>query len=257
MRAARLTAFIVLGLGIAGTSAWAGLTQSKVPADLLAAVADPARPAEDRARDADRKPAETLHFAGIHAGQVVVELAPGGGYYTRLLSAAVGPKGKVYAVMSPPKPDAPPNAPVPGAAVRAIAADPHYANIAVSPQRYAELSVPEKADVVWTTQNYHDFHNLPNTDIATINKAIAAVLKPGGTFFVLDHAAAPGSGDRDTNTLHRIDKEAVVKEVEAAGFRLAGESNLLANKDDPHTAKVFDTAIRGHTDQFLLRFTKP
>jgi predicted methyltransferase len=256
MRTARLIAFGFIALGMAGASAYAGLLSPKPPAYLKAAVDDPARPQADVARDADRKPLETMQFAGIHPGQIVVELAPGGGYYTRLLSAAVGPKGKLYAVMSPPKPDAPPNAPVPGAAVRALAAEPHYTNITVSPQRYAELSLPEKADVVWTTQNYHDFHNIPNTDMATINKAVAGVLKSGGTYFVLDHAAEPGSGARDTNTLHRIDKATVIQEVEAAGFKLYRQSDLLANKKDPHTAKVFDDAIRGHTDQFMLRFTK-
>jgi predicted methyltransferase len=255
MRAARLTAFGLIALGVAGTSAWAGLSLP-LPGYLKAAVADTARPEADRSRDADRKPAETMHFAGIRQGAIVVELAPGGGYYTRLLSAAVGAKGKVYAVISPPKPDAPPNAPVPGAAVRAIAADPHYANVTVSAQRYAELSVPEKADVVWTTLNYHDFHNIATTDMATINKAVAGALKTDGTFFVADHAAEPGSGPRDTNTLHRIDKATVIQEVEAAGFKLEGESDLLANKNDPHTAKVFDSDIRGKTDQFMLKFKK-
>lgn len=254
MRSAILSG-VTLALTLGCTAAFGGLSRSP-SANITAAVADSARPDADRARDAERKPAETLEFAGVKTGDVVVELAPGQGYYTRLLSAAVGPKGKVYAVMSPPKPDAPPNAPVPGAAVRAIAADAHYGNITVSAQRYAELAVPEKADLVWTTQNYHDFHNLANTDIAAINKAVAGVLKSGGTYFVLDHAAQAGSGARDTNTLHRIDKATVIKEVEAAGFKLAGESSLLANKDDPHTAKVFDPEIRGHTDQFLLRFTK-
>ena len=121
MRFAMLSgATLTLVLGCA--AAFGGLTRSP-PANITAAVADPARPDADRARDADRKPAETLAFAGVKTGDIVVELAPGHGYYTRLLSAAVGPKGKVYAVMSPPKPDAPPNAPVPGAEVRAIAAD--------------------------------------------------------------------------------------------------------------------------------------
>jgi predicted methyltransferase len=217
-----------------------------LPAYISAAVADSARPDEDKQRDADRKP-----------GEQVVELAAGAGYFTRLLSAAVGPKGKVTVIVSPPKPDAAAGAPLPGAAVRSIAADPHYANVQISVQRVAELSMPEKADLVWTTQNYHDFHNIPDVDIATINKAVFGALKPGGTFFVLDHAAEAGSGARDTNTLHRIDKATVIKEVEAAGFKLKGESGILANKDDPHTAKVFDPAIRGHTDQFILKFTKP
>jgi len=228
-----------------------------LPAYLTAAVGDSARPAEDTQRDADRKPGETLAFAGVKPGEQVVELAAGGGYFTRLLSAAVGPKGKVTVIVSPPKPDAAAGAPLPGAPVRAIAADPHYANVQISVQRVAELTVPEKADLVWTTQNYHDFHNIPDVDVATINKAVFAALKPGGTYFVLDHAAEAGSGARDTNTLHRIDKAAAIKEVEAAGFKLKGESGILANKADPHTAKVFDAAIRGHTDQFVLKFTKP
>jgi predicted methyltransferase len=252
-RAALVSLAALMTLALASAYA-AGAT---LPAYISAAVGDSARPDEDKQRDADRKPGETLAFAGVKPGEQVVELAAGGGYFTRLLSAAVGPKGRVTVIVSPPKPDAAPGAPVPGAAVKAIAADPHYANVQISVQRVAELSMPEKADLVWTTQNYHDFHNIPDVDIATINKAVFAALKPGGTFFVLDHAAEAGSGARDTNTLHRIDKATVIKEVEAAGFRLKGESGILANKDDPHTAKVFDPAIRGHTDQFILKFTKP
>jgi predicted methyltransferase len=252
-RAALVSLAALMTLALASAYA-AGAT---LPVYISAAVGDSARPDEDKQRDADRKPGETLAFAGVKPGEQVVELAAGGGYFTRLLSAAVGPKGRVTVIVSPPKPDAAPGAPVPGAAVKAIAADPHYANVQISVQRVAELSMPEKADLVWTTQNYHDFHNIPDVDIATINKAVFAALKPGGTFFVLDHAAEAGSGARDTNTLHRIDKATVIKEVEAAGFRLKGESGILANKDDPHTAKVFDPAIRGHTDQFILKFTKP
>jgi predicted methyltransferase len=112
-------------------------------------------------------------------------------------------------------------------------------------------------DLVWTSQNYHDFHNLTDVDVATINRDVFAALRSGGTYLVLDHAAEAGSGTRDTNTLHRIDEETVKKEVAAAGFKLAGESNILRNKSDPHTAKVFDPEIRGHTDQFVLIFKKP
>jgi predicted methyltransferase len=252
-RAALVSLAALMTLALASAYAAGGT----LPAYLTAAVGDSARPADDTQRDADRKPGETLAFAGVKPGEQVVELAAGGGYFTRLLSAAVGPKGKVTVIVSPPKPDAAPGAPLPGAPVRAIAADPHYANVQISVQRVAELTLPEKADLVWTTQNYHDFHNIPDVDIATINKAVFAALKPGGTYFVLDHAAEAGSGARDTNTLHRIDKATVIKEVQAAGFKLKAESGLLANKDDPHTAKVFDPAIRGHTDQFVLKFTRP
>jgi predicted methyltransferase len=237
-------------VGLAATVAYAALGTA-IPQYITAAIADSARPAADSQRDAERKPAECLAFAGVKPGDQVIELAPGRGYYTRLLSAVVGPKGKVIAVGSPPKPDAPPPP------VQAIAADPHYSNVTVVLQPYAQVKLPSHTDVVWTTQNYHDFHNSPNLSVPTLNRAVFEALKHGGIYFVLDHAAEPGSGTRDTNTLHRIDEQTVKQEVTAAGFRLAGESDALRNKDDPHTAKVFDPSIRGHTDQFILKFRKP
>src|SRR5215813_10809611 len=126
-----------------------------IPGYIGTAVADSARPAEDKQRDAERKPAETLAFAGVKPGETVIEIAPAKGYYTRLLSAVVGAKGKVYTVTSPPKPDAPPPP------VQAIAADPHYSNVTVSLQKVPDLKLPEGVDLVWTTQNYHDIHNIP------------------------------------------------------------------------------------------------
>jgi len=238
-------------LAIAAQAASPVWAAPAVPAYISAAVADSARPTEDKQRDADRKPAETLAFAGVKPGDTVIEIAPGKGYYTRLLSAVVGPKGKVCATTSPPKPDAPPPP------VQAIAADPHYGNVTVSLQRVADLKLPQGVDLVWTSLNYHDFHNIPDVDVATINRAVFAALKPGGTYLVLDHAAEAGSGLRDTSTVHRIDEETVKQEVTAAGFKLIGESDILRNKSDPHTAKVFDPEIRGHTDQFVLKFKKP
>ena len=235
--------------GFLGASTASAATST--PQYISAAAADGARPAEDKQRDAERKPAETLAFAGVKPGETVIEIAPGKGYYTRLLSAVVGSKGKVYAVTSQPKPDAPPPP------VQAIAAEPHYGNVSVSFQRVADLKLPQGADLVWTSLNYHDFHNIPDADVATINRAVFAALKSGGTYLVLDHAAEAGSGARDTNTLHRIDEETVKQEVTAAGFKLVGEGEVLRNKSDPHTAKVFDPEIRGHTDQFMLKFRKP
>jgi predicted methyltransferase len=222
-----------------------------IPSYISSAVADSARPAEDTQRDAERKPAETLAFADVKPGETVLELAPGKGYYTRLLSAVVGPKGKVYAVTSQPKPDAP------QPPVVAIAADPHYANVTVSMQHIPDVKLPQGVDLVWTTQNYHDLHNIKDMDVAKINRDFFEALKGGGTYFVLDHAAEAGSGPRDTSTLHRIDEETVKQEVTAAGFKLVGESDILRNKSEPHTAKVFDPEIRGHTDQFALKFKKP
>jgi predicted methyltransferase len=246
----------LLALGLANGHA-GDLEHRALPTYIVAAVADPARPATDTSRDAERKPTKTLAFAGIKPGDHVAELIPASGYFTRLLSAVVGPAGKVYAVAPPAPKDSPPGEPAPAAAVQAIAADAHYSNVTVSVQRVSRLELPEQIDLIWTSQNYHDFHNVRNIDVLDIDKAVFKALKPGGVYLVLDHAAAAGSGFRDTDTLHRIDPDAVKREVLAAGFTLDAEGDALRNKGDPHTATIFDSGIRGHTDQFILRFKKP
>jgi predicted methyltransferase len=248
---------LVAAMTLVVTDAQAVSAGSKVSKEIAAAVADPARPQADRDRDADRKPAESVAFAGVKPGETVADLIPGSGYFTRIFSAVVGPKGHVYAAAPLKRPDAPPDRPDPAAAVQAIAADPHYGNVTVVQGNLAELSLPTQADLIWTSQNYHDIHNRPKEDIEAFDKKVLDALKPGGVFIVLDHAAEKGSGFRDTNTLHRIDPEAVKKELEAAGFKYVGESEVLHNPSDPHTAKVFDSSIRGKTDQFILKFRKP
>jgi len=252
-RAATVIRYALLTLIVAAGAAYAAGDNGALPAYIAAAIADSGRPPEDTERDANRQPGQTLAFAGVKPGMTVLELAPGKGYFTRLLSAAVGPTGKVYSVTSPPKPDAPPPP------VQAIAAEAHYSNVKPIVKRTTAepLVLPEKVDLAWTSQNYHDFHNIADTDIATINKRVFDALKPGGIYLVLDHSAQAGSGARDTNTLHRIDEDTVKQEVEAAGFRFVGESNILRNKADPRTARVFDPSIQGHTDQFILKFSKP
>jgi predicted methyltransferase len=228
-----------------------------IPKAVASAVADPARPAADKDRDAGRKPAETVAFAGIKPGQKVAELFPGGGYYTRILSAVVGASGHVYALAPQRRANAPAGAPDPGAAVTAIAADAHYSNVSVGTFSIEEVKVADPVDVVWTSNNYHDFHNIPNADLVAFDKQVLGALKSGGLFIVVDHAAEPGSGFRDTQTLHRVDPEAVKKEVESAGFTFVGASDVLHNPADPHTARVFDASVRGQTDQFILKFRKP
>jgi len=223
-----------------------------IPKAIAAAVADPHRPAADRARDPLRKPAACLAFAGVHRGMTVAELFPGEGYFTRLFSRVVGPKGHVYEFVSRPR--------KPGGSIpaTAIAADPHYHhNITVSIWPVGKLPVPKPVDLVWTSQNYHDLHNIPGLDVADFDRAVYKALKPGGIFLVLDHVAPAGSGFSDTSTLHRIDPAAVKKEVMSVGFQFVGESNVLRNPNDPHTKVVFDPSIRGRTDQFIYKFRKP
>ena len=228
-----------------------------IPHNIAAAVADGNRPDADKQRDADRKPAQILAFTGVRPGEQVAELLPGGGYFTRLFSKAVGGSGHVYALVPPPRPNAPSGPQDFAARVKVIAADPNYSNVSVVVEPFSELAVPAPVDLVWTSQNYHDLHNIPGLDLATFNKMVFEDLKPGGIYLILDHVAEAGSGTRDTKTLHRIDPEAVKREVLAAGFTFVGSSNLLHHANDAHTLKVFDPAIRGKTDQFILKFRKP
>lgn len=228
-----------------------------VPDFLATAISDPGRPAADTERDANRKPAETLLFAGIAPGEQIAELFPGGGYFTRIMSKAVGSTGHIYALVPAPPPDAPANTPDFAARVKAIAADPKYSNVSVVSEPFATLKTPAPVDLVWTSQNYHDLHNFPGLDVGVFNQMVFEALKPGGIYLILDHAAEAGAGLGVTSTLHRIDEATVKQEVLAAGFVFVGSSNLLRQSADPRTAKVFDPAIRGRTDQFILKFKKP
>jgi predicted methyltransferase len=243
----------ILCLGFAGSLASIAMPADAPPAVIAAAVADAARPEADRVRDADRKPAEVTALAGIKAGTKIAEMWPGGGYFTRIFSKAVGPKGVVYAWAPAP----PPNAPAgrdPAAAIRALAADANYSNVKVVSLDPA-VALPEPVDVVWTSLNYHDMHNREGY-IGAVNKAALNALKPGGLYVVIDHAAEKGSGARDTPKLHRIDEELVKQEVLAAGFEAAGESALLRHADDGHDKSSHEVA-RGKSDQFMLMFRKP
>jgi len=219
-----------------------------------AAIADTTRPAADRDRDAERKPAEMLAFAGVKPGMVVIDMIPGGGYFTRLFSDVVGPTGKVVAY-APDEFLAKYAKALNGAT--AVAAEPNHKNVQVLHDPALAPGPANIADVVWTSQNYHDLHNVAGLDVVAYNKVLYGIVRPGGVYIVLDHSAPAGSGTADTDTLHRIDAATVRKEVEAAGFVFDGESKALANPADPRTAAVFDPAIRGHTDQFVLRFRKP
>ncbi|MGH8252884.1 MAG: class I SAM-dependent methyltransferase, partial [Steroidobacteraceae bacterium] len=148
------------------------LANDSVPASINAAVADTSRPATDAQRDAQRKPAETLAFAGVHPNSTVVELIPGGGYFTRLLSKAVGPKGHLIALVPAPRPDAPPDAPDRTLPIKAITAESGYANVTLLVQPIKALQLPTGADMVWTSDNYHDVKNVPGIDMMAFNKSV-------------------------------------------------------------------------------------
>jgi predicted methyltransferase len=222
------------------------------PTDYSAAIGDSRRPATDVARDVARKPADMLAFIGLKPGMKVMDLIPGGGYFTRLFAAAVGANGHVYAYQPTEFDSYLKGKEPPVAAIAAV-----FPNVTVVRASVNTLTVPEKLDVIWTAQNYHDLKNGGGADTTAVNKAAFAALKHGGLYIVLDHAAVPGSGPRDTSTLHRIDEATVKADVLAAGFVLASTNDSLRNPNDDHTKAVFDPAIRGHTDQFVLEFRKP
>ena len=222
-----------------------------------AAVADPSRPPEDTARDANRKPAATLSFIGVRPGDRIADYASGAGYFTRLFSVAVGPGGRVYASV-PSELLVYPNIVKGLAETQSWSA--RHPNVTVTlASALPAARYPEPLDVFWIGQNYHDLLDdfMGPVDIAAFNRAVYAALKPGGYYVILDHVAAPGSPANVTDTLHRIEPGVVRRQVEAAGFRYVGASDVLANPSDPHTVGVFDASIRGRTDQFLFKFRKP
>jgi predicted methyltransferase len=234
-----------------------------IPASISTAVTDAGRPKADTDVDNLRKPAESLAFAGVKPGMTVLEYIPGGGYFTRLLAKAVSPGGHVYVYGTPAR------AGGPAAPGIAIAADSRYGGaityydgaITYGQGLNNAPKVPAPVDLVWTSRNYHDF-TAPQR--AALNQAAFDALKPGGTYFILDHSAVTGTGDFAMNqpggsgaALHRIDENLVKLEVMKLGFKLVGESDVLRNPKDDRLTKVFDSAIRGDTDQFILKFQKP
>lgn len=255
-RAITLCAALVLCGMASGT--WAAGSSREIPENIRAAVNNPARPERDRQRDVNRKPEQVLAFARVRPGLRIAELEPAGGYYTRILCKAVGSSGHLYAVnfdlhfspeqmkrmagrrMGPP--------PAPKTACN---------NVTYSAQASTALNLPSDLDMVWTAENYHDFRipEFGSADMRIFNQTVFTALKPGGVFIVEDHAAAAGSGARDTATLHRIDPALVKQELESVGFKYVGQSRILHNPKDTHTDVVFKMVDR--TDRFLFEFRKP
>ena len=244
----------VLGLTVA-LGLVAGAAAAAVSPAIQAALNDPSRPAADKARDADRKAGEIVALTGVKPGQNVADVFPGGGYYTRIFAKVVGPKGHVYGMVPG---DLAERGFHPSDLVKKLAAEPGYDNVSPAVDPVTTWAPSPKLDLIFISQFYHDMHNagFGGPDIAAEDKGLYGALKPGGVLFIIDHSA-PGTGTSATATLHRIDEAVVKSELEGAGFKLVAESDLLKNPDDPHTKMVFDPSIRGHTDQFILKFQRP
>ncbi len=222
--------------------------------DLAAALASADRPAEDKARDADRKPAELMQFFGVEPGMTTADIIALGGYMTEVLSVAVGPQGKVYAQ----------NPPVAlqlrdrmyAKQITARLAGNRLPNVVrVDGDLPASSQIPlGSVDVAITAMNYHDVRNQSPELALGFMKAIYTMLKPGGVFGVTDHVGNDGANNVQ---LHRVPKHFLIEDAKAAGFVVEAESDLLAHPADDHTKVVFDPTLRGKTDQFVVRLRKP
>jgi predicted methyltransferase len=199
--------------------------------------------------DLSRKPAETIAFAGVKPGMSVGEFFPGRGYFTRMLSAVIGASGHDYAVENVAW----------TSALEGVNAEGRLTNVSLEVLPFGTVRFPKPLDIVWITQNYHDLKiaEYGHVDTAAFNRAVFASLKPGGTYFILDHEAPTGTDLAGIARLHRIEKTQVIREVTAAGFELVAEGTFLRQQSDDHTLPIFDKKIQGQTDRFALRFVKP
>jgi predicted methyltransferase len=233
--------------------------QPPIPADQIPkyitdAVNSPARPAQDRDLDAGRNPTQVLAFYGIKPGMKVADLFAGGGYTSELLALVVGPDGKVYSQNMP----FPPRFAKVKVAYDARMKSPTMANVTPVVQPFSSQNLlpvaPGSLDAVIIYENYHDLVG-QKLSPENVDAQVFKALKPGGEFCVVDHSAAKGSGARDAATLHRIDEDYEVAQIEKAGFKLAAASSALRHPEDDRTWNVFKK--RGQTDRFMLKFVKP
>jgi len=198
-------------------------------------------------------------FARVEVGATVIDVYPGDGDWTRLFSDIVGPEGRVYSFV-PAEVAHFKNDPI--GRMRTLAKEPGRENVEVVSANLMVLSeAMQPADVLWLHLFYHDLHTdliqSKGTTAVGFNRAVYERLKPGGSYVIVDHAAAIGAGSSNAQSLHRIEPASAREEVEGAGFVLDAESSMLANKGDPHSIKVFDPSIKGETDRFVYRFVKP
>jgi predicted methyltransferase len=218
------------------------------PANIRRAVESTERTDDMRIRDYYRKPAEIMKLANLKEGDHIIEIASLGQYFTTMLVAAVGPKGRVDMY------DLPYTERFAGEVSRAF--DAKHDNAVYHQEDYNTASFPKNVDAVYMVLYYHDLKPA-GVDTAALNRKLMDALKPGGTYLIIDHKAEDGSGWRDAATIHRMGVETIKQEVLAAGFELVTESDLLANPKDDRSKMVFAPGERGTTDQALFVFRKP
>ncbi|CAN5539551.1 class I SAM-dependent methyltransferase [soil metagenome] len=268
-----------IGLSLAALSPGVVLAQATTAQLLDKAIAGQQRSDANKARDVFRHPRETLEFFGLKPDQTVIEIAPGGGWYTEILAPVMHDRGRFYvAHFAPPS--------TPASVVEAqrgfrtrfeekLKREPMYYDkviVGTMPDAaFTDITPPGGADMVLTFRNIHNWIEDGNFD-ATLG-AFFKVLKPGGVLGVEEHRGAPGMTVERMNATGYVPEAYVIEHARAAGFELAGRSEINANPRDtkdyangvwalPPTYRGGDvdkakfTAI-GESDRMTLRFVKP
>lgn len=215
---------------------------------LEMALAAPARSDEDKARDATRHPIEVMQFLGVSDGDNVLELVAAGGWYTQVLSAAVGENGQVYAQ----NPDRLVGRP--GFADREAALHERLGNVTAVHGEVADAGIGGQMDIAFTALNLHDMANRGDAAALALLRGAFGALRSGGVLGVIDHQGMAGQPNAD---LHRMPQSEAQRLLEEAGFTVEATSDVLANPEDDHTLGIREDAIRGKTDRFLIRARKP
>ena len=231
------------------------LADDTIDTKVEAALAAESRPEADRERDRNRRPLATLKFFGLKDDMRVLELLPGGGWYTRVLAPVLAEDGKLYVSLGT------------GRISERVLPEPGFekvevlettANIRRSPDRPIYLADEfefgvSDIDMVLTFRNVHNFDAESR---ARVNRQVFAVLKPGGLYGVVDHTRRHMEAD-DPENRRRIDPVLVIKELLDLGFEFVGYSDLHFRADDELEYEVGRRSVSGNTDRFTFLFRKP
>ncbi|MDF1799799.1 MAG: SAM-dependent methyltransferase [Planctomycetota bacterium] len=233
--------------------AFAAAPGTKLDDPVAESIAHPERLASDHERDAERQPQRILDFFDIKRGMRVADLMAGDGYYTELLSRAVGPDGVVHCQ----------NTEVPlrvfaDGPLTARLADDRLPNVERHDEEFDEVSFPKTLDAAILVRFYHDFA-WQEVDRPAFNAMVFEHLKPGGLLGVVDHHAKDGAGITEGKRLHRVEAALVRKELEAAGFVLEAESFVLTDPGDTLDWNIFNREGPGRdaTSRFVHLYRKP
>jgi len=236
------------------SAAMAESEEAPMAHDLASLLASDDRAEADRARDAGRKPADVIAFLGIEAGMNVIDIYAAGGYYTEVLSLAVGPDGHVAA--QNPAFILEMREGVNDKALNERLAGDRLANVSRLDKELADIAATDGPfDAGITALNFHDIYNNAGEEGAIeAMSVIFAALKAGAVFGIIDHEGVAGN---DNKALHRVPLADVIRVAEAAGFSVEGSSDLLHSSADDMTQGVFTEGLRGNTNRFILKLRKP